>query len=128
MTIETGLGTNFWEIPYNKIKSVVTNGWISTLWEFLSEIDDIKVIRMDDTRNRAFRFEGDQYLMRLLLLTLDHVSGNDIKTFNYCRLFLKVELLSDIITADGKAVRHDIWMGQTNAVQTIGIGEWPQQP
>jgi hypothetical protein len=48
MITETGLGTNFWEISYHTMRNVVTKGWISTLWEFISAVDGLKVIRMDN--------------------------------------------------------------------------------
>ena len=41
MVRETGLGPNFWEYEYNKMKSVFTKGWLSTLWEFLSYATDL---------------------------------------------------------------------------------------
>jgi hypothetical protein len=38
-------------------------------------------------------------------------SNGDIQIFNNCRLYLQVELVSDIMTADGKAIRRNIWQG-----------------
>ena len=78
-------------------------------------------------RQRNPRFEGDQYLNQLLISSHD-ISGDDIRVFNYCRLFLKVEMISDILTADGKSVRQDIWKGKQNDAPPLGRDDWPQQP
>lgn len=108
---ETGLGDNFWDIDFARVKHIVTKGWYSTLWEFLSQAEGLSITRIDGLGHRPFRFEGDQYLMRMLL-DLPGVSKDDIKVFNYCRLFLQVELISDIITADGKSIRLELWTGE----------------
>ncbi len=50
-------------------------------------------------------------------------------TFNFCRIFLRVELLSDILTADGHAIRQEIWKGIHNSsISRNGSHVWPSQP
>jgi hypothetical protein len=127
MVIESGLGPTFWDFPFKKMQRIVTKGWLSTLWEFISEADGLKIRRMDGLRHRYPRFDGDQYLMQLLIQQ-QNISGEDIKAFNYCRLFLQVEMMSDILTADGKMVRKDLWMGKKNDSPPLEQDQWPQQP
>jgi hypothetical protein len=41
-------------------------------------------------------------------------TSTEKEQFNYCRIYLRVELLSDIMTADGKAIRTYIWKGSAD--------------
>jgi hypothetical protein len=41
-------------------------------------------------------------------------SNVELEQFNYCRLYLRVELVSDLMTADGVAVRKHLWQGITD--------------
>jgi hypothetical protein len=113
MVTETGLGPDFWTYDVKDALLLATPGWIRTLWEFLIHTEGIQVQRMDGLRKRQSRFNGDHYIMRMVLI-LPGVARDNIRTFNYCRLFLQVELLSDLLTADGQSVRYEIWKGLHN--------------
>ena len=41
-------GPTFWEYNYNKMKSVITKGWLSTLWELLSDAKELKIDEWTD--------------------------------------------------------------------------------
>jgi hypothetical protein len=46
-----------------------------------------------------------------VLGTCTQLSRDELRKVNFCRMFLQVELLSDIMTADGKSIRRNIWNG-----------------
>lgn len=54
------------------------------------------------------------------------ISKDDIRVFNFCRIYLQVELLSDIIRADGKRIRPAIWKGERQL--NCHRWKWPHQP
>jgi hypothetical protein len=92
---------------------------MTTLWEFL-DVYQIKVAR---PTTFFFRFDGDCFLMSMT--SVFYV--RDLRIFNFCRIYLKVELLSDILTACGSKVRESVWLG---AFSEIGKKQcqWPNQP
>jgi hypothetical protein len=107
--VESGCGPHFLEHKFMFFKNLVTDGWITSLWEFISEFDStIKRVRLDS--DRVLRHPNDKYVMEDICYN-PIWNINQQKQFNYCRLFLQVELLSEILTADGKGVRRNIWKG-----------------
>jgi hypothetical protein len=127
MVRESGLGNNFWTYEFSRVKHMITKGWVSALWEFMGEVPGLCVNRVDGLLHRPPQFSGDKFLMQLILDETD-LSGSELALFNYCRIFLQVELLSDIITADGKSIRQEIWKGQTNNLHSFHRDYWPHQP
>jgi hypothetical protein len=43
---------------------------------------------------------------------LRFTSGKELQLLNYCRIFLHVELLSDVILLDGSRFKSSCWDGQ----------------
>lgn len=80
----------------------VTSGWITSLGDFLHSYN----IQLTKHHKNPFRFRDDNYLMALAITK--GIKGQQLKLFNCCRIILKVELLSDIITADGQKVKPNI--------------------
>ncbi len=122
--IESGYGVNFLEFNIDWIFPALTFGWVVSLWEFLSEYK-ITLRRGDRSLARTRRHSRDTYLMQLVQTCFPKLSKTDLLQFNNCRLYLRIELLSDILTADGKAIRKSIWLG-TQLNETSGFG--PMQP
>jgi hypothetical protein len=106
---ESGFGPNFLEKDGTKIIKVLTKGWMTSLWEFLIR-NNLKLRRKDSKYVRTPRNKDDSYLMEDIC-QVKLWSAEEMRKFNYCRLYLGVELLSDIITADGKAIRKRLWSG-----------------
>ncbi len=105
---ESGLGPRVMEYDFHRIKSLVTLGWTTAIWELLTNFRNISLRLVDpNEHHRPRRFAGDCYIMHLLLTATD-IKGNDLRLFNACRLFNKVELLSDIMTADGTSIRRQM--------------------
>ncbi len=128
MVQETGLGSNFWHFPYQRMHKLLTKGWVMSIWEFLSTSESIKVTRRDNLMNRTPRFKGDRYIMQAIL-EQTNITGDELRMINYCRIYLQVELISDIATADGKFIRQDVWVGKRVLEQgNTNTFEWAKQP
>ena len=114
---ESGLGPKVMEYDFHRLKHLVTLGWMTAIWELLNEFKDISIRLVDNDRyKRTPRFPGDQYIMQLLLSNTD-ISGNDLRLFNICRIYNQVELISDVITADGKNIRRQMWTGHQEQLE-----------
>ena len=108
--LECGIGPNLLLQPFEIYKPIITTSWISSLWEFVSYYN-IAVHRIDHTTR--FRIRQDSYLVQHTFQA--HTWTNRQKTdFNFCRLYLQVETLSDIITANGLQIRRHILEGCTD--------------
>jgi Reverse transcriptase (RNA-dependent DNA polymerase) len=107
---EVGIGPNFFQQAFSTYKAITTKSWITSLWEFLSDIG-VQLQKLD-TINR-FRTETDSYLMQRVCEIREWTNDDKI-IFNNCRLYLRVELLSDIMTANGSKIRHEMMAGVRN--------------
>jgi hypothetical protein len=56
---------------------------------------------------------------------LEGVSRADLASFNRCRLYLGVNFLSEISSADGRALSRDAWNGSRTRLTSL---LWPYQP
>jgi hypothetical protein len=67
----------------------------------------------------------DEYIMKLIVL--GKYKPEELRVFNACRLYLQVELLSDILNAQGTKVKEHVWQGQrVNHSRYTTL--WPKQP
>lgn len=119
--IESGLGPNFMSYTIDDtIKFYMARSWIFSIWEFVSRFG-LKLRKNHESEKRS---DDDELIMEKV------ISGNftksDVKLFNWCRIYLQVERISDIITADGKKIRQTIWNGQRTHSCRKWI--WPKQP
>jgi Reverse transcriptase (RNA-dependent DNA polymerase) len=114
-----GLGENFLIEPFHPIGAMLERCWMTTLWEFLDEYQ----IKLDCPSTTNFRFEGDCFLMSKTM----GLHARDLQVFNHCRIYLKVELLSDILTACGARVREKVWCGESGSRDEANT-KWPNQP
>jgi hypothetical protein len=119
--IESGAGPQFLQQPYSKYNSFITLGWITTIWEFVSRYQ----IKLQNNTRPLKRRSKDEYIMHLI------VQGNykpyELRWFNACRLYLQVELLSDLFNAQGTRVKDHIWQGRKVQHSRYTI-QWPNQP
>jgi hypothetical protein len=117
---ESGLGPKFMVYDFHRMKHLVTLGWITSIWELLQNFPEISIRHLHQRAQcRPMRFVGDRYLMHLILTNSD-IQGNDLRLFNACRIYSQVELLSDLLTADGKNVRRTLWNGNYQAAGVPG--------
>jgi hypothetical protein len=123
--VESGLGMHFLHSNFSWFQCLVTAGWISSLWEFLSHFHNICLCQVDSRYQAIMRHQDDNFLMAVVAAKGTDITKSERITFNLCRLYLQVTLISDISTADGRSVRPHLWKGIKfdNAK-----GWWPKQP
>jgi ribonuclease HI len=119
--LECGLGSNFLCCKGTAIRKIITHTWITSMWEF-SEVYNIQIQQTSPTDDR--RFPNDFYLMAKAAFILN---TSALRNFNYCRIFLQVNLLSDVLTADGRRIPQDAWEGIRDN-ETPDFRNWPPQP
>jgi hypothetical protein len=118
--IESGQGADFLETDITIAKEVITPGWISSLWQYLHETK-IVLRRNCKKFHRELRNSTDTYIMTDLVKSKQKWPKGDLEIFNNCRRYLRVELVSDITTADGAGIRRHIWNGyKDNAHENFG--------
>jgi hypothetical protein len=120
--LECGLGPEFLQQPFCSVRNIVTRGWIVCLWEFLY---DYRIKQSPGRSQRIQRFEGDEYIM-FRILQLNYAQYT-LRAVNYCRLYLQVELLSDIVNVSGLRVTTNAWKWQFHPIRHK-TRKWPRQP
>ena len=90
--MESGLGDSFLS---KDINAVITDGWIKSLWEFLS-LYNITITRVDWKIKHHLRHERDIFLMEAVAEKGQDVTKRDRILFNLCRMYLQVKLFMDI--------------------------------
>ena len=98
--------------------SWAATSWIQTLGRFIGECD--RRIHTDDKRVIGLQRANDRYIMC-------DVKSYSVTTQRYiqqCRLYLKVQMLSDITTAGGNRVERSYYAGGKTRESTL---RWPNQ-
>jgi hypothetical protein len=113
------------DVNIKSIQQLATDGWLKSVWEFVSDYN-IRLTREDGNNSRTLQNERDSYIM------YDVGSKNqwgiqEMKKFNACRMYLQVELLSDIVTADGKAIQQTMWQGRKDVGNNCRVKYFFQQ-
>jgi hypothetical protein len=122
--VEAGLGDSFLDHDIKWFYDLISDGWMKSLWEFLSTYN-ISLIRMSSIIKCQFRHHKDVFIMAAVADKGNAITKQDRITFNLCRIYLQVTLLSDISTADGGSIQTHFWKG---IQQRKGKGWWPKQP
>jgi hypothetical protein len=119
--VEIGVGGSLFMQSFDRYGTLGTDSWVKHTWRFLSEYG----ITIDDKVGDLFLWHrGDEYLMRIFV---QHgYKGAALRRLNACRLFLRVETLSDITTADGRYISRWALEGCA-AVNPIAYHAWLNQ-
>jgi Reverse transcriptase (RNA-dependent DNA polymerase) len=118
--IECGLGPQFLTYRYSVLNIILEKTFLQCLWEFC---DQAKIL-VTQMKPDKLRMTHDYYLMTLLPSVY---TKEEIRDVNCCRIFLRVETLSDILSLTGKKVRSDIWSG-LHVPHCRDSRIWPRQP
>jgi hypothetical protein len=95
--------------------------WVKHTWKFLA---DHGMTIEDRVGELKLRRQGDVFLTEAFI---QHgLKGAALKRMNACRLYLRVETLSDITTADGRYISSWVLEGKSEA-NPISYHEWPNQ-
>jgi hypothetical protein len=117
--LESGIGSPILED--NKSLDYIEWGWIPQIREFLQHIDG-KIIGA--TRVPKTYRTNDRYIMDSEIL--DKLSYKERMLIHRCRIYLQVEVLSDITDTSGETIL-ETWMGPDQNKPTSSTKHWPQQ-
>ena len=100
--LELGVGVSFMELPHSESGNLVTPSWVVHLWKSCSRVG----VEMRSARGvhwvPPLQTQRDCYIMEVVKASFSR--KNCIK-INYCRRFLKVLSLSDLMLHDGSRIR-----------------------
>ena len=83
-------------------------------------------IHVDNFRVPHALRENDKALMESLLET-QHFTCTDLYCLNLCRIYLRVEFLSEFCNAEGDNILPEVWQGQQPHKLTSNLLLWPKQ-
>jgi hypothetical protein len=117
--LEAGIGSPILEDT--RAIDYIEWGWVPQIRDFLNHIDG--KITGATTYPETFR-ENDRYIMDSELLPT--LSYKERMLIHRCRLFLQVELLSDIADAAGLSI-SDAWLDPNAEKPSYSTKHWPRQ-
>jgi hypothetical protein len=108
------------DAPFKKLKAIVTETWITDLWEFADRF----AIQIRDTEEKlVLHRTNDKFLMEEFIQI--GCTNQELQQLNECRILLHAVTLSDIVTADGWKITIEAWEGQVNNIGTTSY-QWPR--
>ena len=120
--LELGLNINILLSNYEKFKSILcTSSWVRSTWQFMSQFG---ITLQNNTRTIEIQRERDSPLMAHVMSN-NYVSDAELKTFNKCRMFLRIFNVSDMTTGDGNYITTDAWQG-TRPTEWNTDFKWPR--
>jgi hypothetical protein len=122
MKVEIGVGGSVLTQSFSRYGCLATRSWVKNTWQFLAEHN---MTIADQVGDLALRRQGDSYLMEAF--TRHGISGPRLQQLNTCRLFLQVDTLSDITTADGRYITWHAQHGRCDDTRPSSH-KWPSQP
>ena len=126
-TLEAGRQNSIFQIPYTEIKEELTYSWVQDTLRFMDETD----IRITGgiPRLKMWR-ERDSFLMDDVSTTQGtHITKVDRRAFQRCRLYLRVNTLSDIVNGGGTHILGAAWKVKREWKSLSSEAYvWPYQP
>ena len=120
--IHVGIGdTSLFDLDYNVYGYLLPKTWIRSLWEF---VDEYKIKLPTYEHGIKKKRDGDEFLMDAF-----HRAGYSKKRLsklNRCRLFLQVEILSDITDGTGNQISNCAYQGHRTSHE-LSSHDWPEQ-
>jgi hypothetical protein len=120
--LECGLGPDFFSTPPDRFLPIIEHTWVSSLWKFL--FDANITLHVTHTQCSGLRFPADRFLMDAFC---QHYQRMELRGINYCRIYLQVSTLSDILTMCGRRIRPNCWNGKYQQ-NSNDPSVWPNQP
>ena len=111
LTMELGLPGIPFEHEYHKWKGTFTRSWITCSWKFQS-IFNIKI--QTDGPQLKLRCHGDAFLSELF--ASQQLCPAQRRMLNFCRQYLQVVTVSDIVDVQGIRVLPACWQGKKGSV------------
>ena len=121
--VQLTLGTSYQILQYPKHYSNYIGGkWIQSFCSFLKECDllvHVPSICVPKTRRL-----NDKLIMEMALAS--NYSASQIRAINNCRLFLKVECISELVSTDGRRIYRSLW-DNPPTIPSYSKLLWPRQ-
>ena len=105
--LETGTSFGILQQVYNNTAILASDTWMKRVWH---ELEGLDIYVACDSPALSHRCEDDSLLVDLFINL--EVDQDELLWLNWCRMFLQVCTVSDIVTADGRFIRRSIWDGQ----------------
>jgi hypothetical protein len=117
--MEAGIGRPILED--NRPLAYIEWGWIPSIRDFLHHIK----AEISNASNRPHQYrEGDSYIMDSPMI--HEMTRKEQILINRCRIYLQVECISDIATADGTAINKS-WFSSQSPKRSTSNKVWPLQ-
>jgi ribonuclease HI len=121
LQLTAGVGRHILQQPSEHNFSYTGAQWMCCLHQFLYE-NNLAI-----TTPRAYKPTERRVNDKLLIdVALEHFNKSELVAINQCRLYLRVETISDISTANGLKLQHIIRKAQRPNSHSLLL--WPQQP
>ena len=121
--LTAGINSSIFSLPYSKYGILLEDGWIQNLWQSAEKYNiSIKGSYIAPTCNRT----NDYSLMEKLVLA-DLYTDEDIQSINRCRIYLKVQNLSEIANGAGTNISYCA-MNYIRDPDRTSKYNWPYQP
>ena len=99
-----GSATPFWELPFAPYGRLAPSGWMKRTWEDMS--DTTLTLKGPNIALPLQRIH-DAHLMDLI--DIDTTSDATLEALTNMRFYLRVTRVSDVVTADGRAIEDQYW-------------------
>lgn len=119
--VEIGVGGPLFTQSFARFGSLATECWVKHTWKFLA---DHGMTIKDRVGELKLHRQGDVFLTEAFIQLGLKVAA--LKWMNACRLYLRVEMLLDITTADGRDISSWVLKGKSES-NPITYHEWPNQ-
>ncbi|CAJ1951475.1 unnamed protein product, partial [Cylindrotheca closterium] len=117
--LETGTSFGLFQQDYSNTAILASDTWLKRVWK---ELEDLDICVALDTPVLPLRCESDALLIEVFMEL--EVDQDALKWLNWCRMFLQVCTVSDIVTADGRSIRESIWHGERDYTHRSS-SQWP---
>ena len=117
---------SIFELPYDETEKFMTTTWLKQTIKFAQEIE-LK-IEASTPSLRTWR-EGDTLLMEHISKVATHVTNEEMKAFNRCRIHLQVTMLADLTNGMGTHVHKPAWECKKQWTSiSANAYQWTAQP
>ena len=120
--LETGTSFGLLQQAYDNTAILVSDTWLKRVWRILEAYD---VYVAFDSPVPRLRTTNDRLLLLMEVLIEAEVDQELLKWMNWCRLYLGVVTISDMVTADGRSIRQSILDGVRDG-QVYTDYQWPR--
>ena len=119
--LEVGVGTPFFQLPFERWGHLVTKSWVVHLWQSCSRVGlDIQAAASSHWVP-PLQTEFDEYIMDRAMRRYSRKATIKI---NHCRRYLRLATISDLFLHDGRRFHPDIYRGE-RASGRVSNYAWP---